>query len=94
MIWLTFEEITGRLVIERGSPLYLIFHLSLSGTDWMGRWSCLPACRREGSGADELVSPRRQFKAEREMSLSRWLLCPKLEPLIERPSKASSYLQE
>jgi hypothetical protein len=75
-------------------PLYLRFHLSLSGVCPMGRWNCLPACRREGSRADEFAAPRRWLLAKRAGSQNRSLLCPQLEPLLERPYKASSYLQE
>src|SRR5579859_3071401 len=74
--------------------LYLPFHLSLSGTDRMGRWDRLPACRPEGSGADEFVVLWHWLLAKCAGSLSRSCLCPKLEPLIERPTKARSHLQE
>jgi len=60
----------------------------------MGRWNGLPACRREGRGADEFVALWRWVLPKRVGSQNRSFLCPKLEPLIERPSKASSYLQE
>jgi hypothetical protein len=60
----------------------------------MGRWNCLPACRREGSRADEFVALWRWLLSKRVGSQNRSLLCPKLEPLIERPSKVSSDLQE
>ena len=74
--------------------LYLPFRLSLSGASRMGRWDCLPACRREGSGVDEFVALWHWFLTKCAGSQNRSPLCPKLEPLIERPSKASSYLQE
>ena len=74
--------------------LYLKFHLTLSGGLDLGRWSCPAACRRQGSGADELDTLKRWSLAKCVGSLSRWYLCPKLEPLMERPCKASSYLQE
>jgi hypothetical protein len=74
--------------------LYLNFHLTLSGSDDMGRWDCLPACRPEGSGADEFVTLWHWLFARCAGSLNRSCLCPKLEPLIERPTKASSHLQE
>jgi len=74
--------------------LYLPFRLNLSGMDWMRRWDCPAACRRQGSGANELVALWHWFEAKCVRSLSRSCLCPKLEPLKERPSKASSYVQE
>jgi hypothetical protein len=60
----------------------------------MGRWDCLPACRPEGSGAGEFVTFWHWLLAKCAGSLNRSCLCPKLEPLIERPAKASSHLQE
>jgi hypothetical protein len=74
--------------------LYLVFHLSLSGNIGWGRWNCPAACRRQDSGADEFVALWHWLLTKCVGSLSRSCLCPKLEPLIERPSKASSYLQE
>ena len=74
--------------------LYLPFRLNLSGLDWMRRWDCPAACRRQGSGADELVALWHWCVAKCVGSLSRSCLCPKLEPLNERPCKASSYMQE
>jgi hypothetical protein len=76
------------------SLLYLSFRLSLSRMHWMSRWDCLPACRREGSGADEFVTLWHGPLVRCVGSQNRSLLCPKLEPLIERPSTASSYVQE
>jgi hypothetical protein len=60
----------------------------------MGRWNCLRARRPEGNGADEFVVLWRWLLSKRVGSQNRSFLCPKLEPLTERPSKASSYLQE
>jgi hypothetical protein len=74
--------------------LYLNFRLTLSGSAGMGRWDCLPACRPEGSGADEFVTFWHWLLAKCAGSRNRSCLCPKLEPLIERPAKASSHLQE
>lgn len=75
------------------SLLYLSFHLTLSVSKRMGRWGCVAACRRQRSGADEFVSLWRWILSTRARSQNRSLLCPKLEPLIERPNKASSHLQ-
>ena len=78
-----------------GCPLlYLNFRLILSGMDWMRRWGCPAACRRQDSGAHELVTLWHWYFAKSVGSLSRACLCPKLEPLMERPCKASSYMQE
>ncbi len=60
----------------------------------MGRWACPAACRRQDSGADEFVTFWRWPLAKRAGSQNRPCLCPKLEPLIERPIKASSHVQE
>jgi hypothetical protein len=76
------------------SLLYLNFPLTLSGSKGMGRWDCPAACRRQDSGAGELVSLWHWLLARCVRSMSRSCLCPKLEPLIERPTKASSHLQE
>jgi hypothetical protein len=85
------EKPSDRMVF---SLLYLNFHLTLPGTDGLGRWDCPAACRRQDSGADELVTLWHWPLAMCVRSQSRSCLCPKLEPLIERPTKASSYLQE
>jgi hypothetical protein len=53
----------------------------------MGRWDCLPACRPEGSGAGEFVTFWHWLLAKCAGSRNRSCLCPKLEPLIERPAK-------
>jgi hypothetical protein len=74
--------------------LYLNFPLPLSGSSGLGRWGCPAACRRQDSGADELVTFWHWPLAKCAGSQSRSCLCPKLEPLIERPTKASSHLQE
>ena len=74
--------------------LYLNFRLTLSGMNGMGRWDCPAACRRQDSGADEFAFLWHWLLAKCVGSLSRSCLCPKLEPLMERPAKASSYLQE
>jgi hypothetical protein len=74
--------------------LYLPFPLTLSGTNSLGRWDCLRACRPEGSGAGEFVTLWHWPLARCAGSQNRSCLCPKLEPLIERPTKASSHLQE
>ena len=76
------------------SLLYLNFRLTLSVEMDMERWDCPAACRRQDSGADELVTLWRWSKTKCAGSQSRSYLCPKLEPLLERPTKASSYLQE
>jgi len=83
----------------RGLPLsltllYLRFPLFLFWNEDLGRGNCPAACRRQGSGADEFVTLWHWLLAKCAGSLSRSCLCPKLEPLIERPTKASSYLQE
>ena len=80
--------------VDAHSLLYLNFRLTLSVSKGMGRWDCLPACRPEGSGADEFVSLWHWSLTKCARSLNRSCLCPKLEPLIERPTKASSHLQE
>ena len=74
--------------------LYLLFHLTLSVSNGLGRWDCPAAGRRQDSGADEFVSLWHWSLAMCAGSLNRSCLCPKLEPLIERPTKASSHLQE
>jgi hypothetical protein len=74
--------------------LYLRFPLTLSDSLDLGRWNCPAACRRQDSGADELVTFWHWFLTKCVGSLSHSCLCPKLEPLMERPAKASSYLQE
>ena len=74
--------------------LYLCFRLSLSVGKQMGRWKCPAACRRQDSGANEFVTLWRWLLAMRVGSLNRSFLCPKLEPLIERPSKSLLALQE
>ena len=74
--------------------LYLAFHLSLSGSKGLGRWDCPAACRRQDSGADEFVVLWHESLTLCVGSQNRGCLCPKLEPLMERPTKASSYLQE
>ena len=74
--------------------LYLNFRLTLSVMNGLGRWDCPAACRRPDSGADELVILWHWSSAKCVGSQSRSCLCPKLEPLIERPTKACSYLQE
>src|SRR5579884_2636226 len=76
------------------SLLYLAFRLSLSCCDGTGRWICPPACRQEGSGADEFDSLRHWLLAKCVGSRNRSCSCPKLEPLIERPSKSQLVLQE
>ena len=93
----------GQLTMDNGDSvepsltlalLYLNFHLCLSGLGQIGRWDCLPACRREGSGANEFVALWRGILSQHVGSLNHLPLCPKLEPLMERPVEASSYLQE
>jgi len=74
--------------------LYLNFHLPLSGIGGLGRWDCPAACRRQDSGADEFVILWHWPLAKCVGSQNRSCLYPKLEPLIERPTKASSHLQE
>jgi len=74
--------------------LYLRFPLTLSVRTGMGRWDCPAACRRQDSGVDEFVTLWHWLLAECAGSLNRSHLCPKLEPLMERPAKACSYLQE
>ena len=74
--------------------LYLDFRLTLFMRMDLGRWDCPAACRRQDSGADELVILWHGPLAKCAGSQSRWCLCPKLEPLMERPCKASSDLQE
>jgi hypothetical protein len=74
--------------------LYLNFRLTLSVRNGLGRWGCPAACRRQDSGSDEFVALWHWSLAKCVGSLNRSCLCPKLEPLIERPSKASSHLQE
>jgi hypothetical protein len=76
------------------SLLYLNFPLTLSGSKGMGRWDCPAACRRQDSGADEFVTFWHWSLTQCAGSQNRSGLCPKLEPLIERPAKASSHLQE
>ena len=76
------------------SLLYLPFRLTLSVNNGMGRWDCPAACRRQDSGADEFVSLWHRPLVVCVRSPNCSCLCPKLEPLIERPSKASSHLQE
>jgi hypothetical protein len=76
------------------SLLYLNFPLHLSLRDDLGRWDCPAACRRQDSGADEFVILWHWLLAKCVGSQNRSLLCPKLEPLIERPTTACSYLQE
>src|SRR2546425_7895487 len=78
----------------RCSLLYLNFPLPLSGSNGLGRWDCPAACRRQDSGADEFVSLWHGSGTKCARSKSRSCLCPKLEPLMERPTKASSHLQE
>ena len=74
--------------------LYLNFHLTLSVSNGLGRWDCPAACRRQDSGADEFVTFWHWLLAKCAGSRNRSCPCPKLEPLIERPTKASSHLQE
>ena len=74
--------------------LYLRFPLSLSLCEGLDRENCPAACRRQDSGADELVTLWHRLLVGCAGSRSRPSQCPKLEPFIERPSKASSYLQE
>ena len=79
---LTLEHrLVGRAVL-----LYLNFPLTLSVSKRMGRWDCLPACRPEGSGTGGLVVLWHWPLAKCVGSRSRLCLCPKLEPLIERPA--------
>ena len=74
--------------------LYLRFPLRLSWNEGLGRGNCPAACRRQDSGADELVTLWHWLLTKCAGSRSHPSLCPKLEPLIERPTKASSHLQE
>ena len=74
--------------------LYLRFPLHLSWNEGLGRGNCPAACRRQDSGADEFAALWHWLLAKSVGSMSLPSLCPKLEPLIERPTKASSYLQE
>jgi hypothetical protein len=74
--------------------LYLNFRLPLSDSDDLGRWDCPAACRRQDSGADEFVTLWHWLLAQCVGSRSRSCQCPKLEPLMERPVRACSYLQE
>ena len=71
--------------------LYLNFRLTLSVNNGLGRWDCPAACRRQDSGADEFVTFWHRFLTKCAGSLNRPCLCPKLEPLIERPAKVSSH---
>jgi len=95
-----FSSSFSRKKTQRGeaatkhSLLYLNFNLTLSGSNGWGRWDCPAACRRQDSGADELVTLWHWPLAMCVRSQSRSCLCPKLEPLIERPAKACSHLQE
>jgi hypothetical protein len=74
--------------------LYLNFPLTLPDGNGLGSWDCPAACRRQDSGADELVALWHWPWAKCAGSQSRSCWCPKLEPLMERPTAASSYLQE
>ena len=74
--------------------LYLNFRLTLSVSNGLGRWDCPAACRRQDSGADEFVTLWHRSVTKCVGSRNRSCLCPKLEPLMERPDKACSYLQE
>jgi hypothetical protein len=74
--------------------LYLNFHLTLLVKHGLERWKGPAACRWQDRGADEFATLWHWLWAKCARSLNRRCLCPKLEPLIERPSKASSYLQE
>ena len=74
--------------------LYLNFRLPLSATNGLGRWDGPAACRRQDRGADEFATLWHWLWTKCVRSQSRSCLCPKLEPLMERPVKASSYLQE
>ena len=74
--------------------LYLNFPLTLSVKTDLGRWDFPAACRRQECGADEFVTLWHWRLTKCAGSRSRSCQCPKLEPLMERPSKASSYLQE
>jgi hypothetical protein len=76
------------------SLLYLNFRLALPMNNSLGRWDCPAACRRQDSGAHEFVVLWDWLWAKSVGSQNRGCLCPKLEPLKERPTKASSYLQE
>ena len=91
-----FAETIGRFPSPGLSAtlLYLNFHLSLSGTDPMENGiALLPAGGRT-------VARRRSATlwhwplAKCAGSQSRSCRCPKLEPFIERPTKANSYWQE
>ena len=74
--------------------LYLRFRLSLNLCMGMGRWNCPAACRRQDRGEHVLVALWHWSLAKCVGSQSRVGLCPQLEPLSERPSKACSHLQE
>src|SRR5882757_8894426 len=95
------RKVTGEARRSTGSDafsltpalLYLNFRLTLSVVMDMERWDCPAACRRQDSGAPELVALWHWFVAKSVGSLSRACLCPKLEQLMERPGKASSYVQ-
>ena len=82
------------LIRPAATFLYLNFRLTLSVKSGMGRWDCPAACRRQDSGADEFVTFWHWFLTKCAGSLNRSCLCPKLEPLIERPAQVSSHLQE
>ena len=74
--------------------LYLNFPLTLSVSNGLGGWDGPAACRRQDRGADELVAFWHWSLTRCAGSRSRWCLCPELEPLMERPAQACSYLQE
>jgi hypothetical protein len=84
----------AHLIRPAATFFYLNFHLPLSGSSGLGRWDCPAACRRQDSGADEFVTFWHWSLTQCAGSQNRSGLCPKLEPLIERPAKASSHLQE
>src|ERR1700755_1357422 len=89
-----FVEIIFPLNPERHlSPalLSLRFPLTLSWNEDLVRGTCPAACRRQDSGADEFATLWCWLLAKPAGSMSLPSLCPKLEPLIERPATASSY---
>ena len=74
--------------------LYLPFPLTLSVMTDLGSWDCPAACRRQDSGTDVFVTLWHGSAIQCVGSRNRSGLCPKLEPLMERPTTACSDVQE
>jgi superfamily II DNA or RNA helicase len=93
-----YDAVVSVLMLREGwdvpAVLYLDFPLSLPAMVWRGRGTCPPACRREGRGAGVFVAVWHGALTPCASSRNRSRVCPKLEPLMERPSRASSYVQE